>query len=179
MASSMKLSLILFFACILFVQKTLGDVICENLPTNLCSFAIASSGKRCVVETCKNAQGKANYTCKTSEVLVEKLSGYIETDQCVNRCGLLRGSVGISSDAFLSSDFIAHLCTPACYQGCPNIVDLFSNLAASEGISLPTLCQNQMKNHRGMLAILSNGGATAGPVATPLAAAVAPAPSSL
>ncbi|KAK4395485.1 hypothetical protein Sango_1702800 [Sesamum angolense] len=134
-----------------------GDVICENLPTNLCSFAIASSGKRCVLENHKNTQGK---TCKTSEVVVEKLSGYIETDQCVKACGVCRESVGISSDVFLSSEFTAHLCCPACYHNCPNIVDLFFNLAAGEGVSLPALCKNQEENHRSMLAILSHGGVT-------------------
>ncbi|KAL0415512.1 UNVERIFIED_CONTAM: hypothetical protein Slati_3383100 [Sesamum latifolium] len=167
MGSSMKLSLILFFTCSLFVQGTLAHVICENLPTNLCSFAIASSGKRCVLEKCKNTQGK---TCRTSEVVVEKLSGYIETDQCVKACGVCRESVGISSDAFLSSEFTAHLCSPACHQNCPNIIDLFFNLAASEGVSLPTLCKNQEENHQALLAILSRGGVTPGPVAAPLVA---------
>ncbi|KAL0354967.1 UNVERIFIED_CONTAM: hypothetical protein Sradi_3943600 [Sesamum radiatum] len=150
-----------------------ADVICENLPINLCSFAIASSGKRCVLENHKNGQEK---TCKTSEVVVEKLSGYIETDQCVKACGVCRESVEISSDAFLSSEFTAHLCSPACYHNCPNIVNLFFNLAAGEGVSLPALCKNQEEKHREMLAILSSGGVNPGPVAAPL---VAPAPASL
>ncbi|KAL0354966.1 UNVERIFIED_CONTAM: hypothetical protein Sradi_3943500 [Sesamum radiatum] len=150
-----------------------ADVICENLPTNLCSFAIASSGKRCVLENHKNAQEK---TCKTSEVVVEKLFGYIETDQCVKACGVCRDSVEVSSDAFLSSEFTAHLCSPACYHNCPNIVDLFFNLAAGEGVSLPALCKNQEEKHREMLTILSSGGVNPGPVAAPL---VAPAPASL
>ncbi|XP_011073223.1 uncharacterized protein LOC105158246 [Sesamum indicum] len=167
MGSSMKLSLILFFTCSLFVQGTLAYVICENLPVNLCSFAIASSGERCVLESHKNTQEKK---CKSSEVVVEKLSGYIETEQCVKACGVCRESVGISSDVFLSSEFTAHLCSPACYHNCPNIVDLFFNLAASEGVSLPTLCKNQEENHRAMLAILSHDGVTPGPVAAPLAA---------
>ncbi|XP_011073214.1 uncharacterized protein LOC105158237 [Sesamum indicum] len=173
MGCSMKLSLFLFFTCSLFVQRTLADVICENLPTNLCSFAIASSGKRCVLENCKNAQEKK---CKTSEVVVDKLSGYIETDQCVKACGVCRESVGISSDTFLSSEFTARLCSPACYHNCPNIIDLFFNLAAGEGVSLPALCKNQEEKHREMLAILSSGDVIPGPVAAPL---VAPAPASL
>ncbi|KAL0441794.1 UNVERIFIED_CONTAM: hypothetical protein Sradi_0118300 [Sesamum radiatum] len=164
MGFSIKLSLILFFTCSLFVQGTQANVICENLPTNLCSFAVASSGKRCVLESNKNTQEK---TCKTSEVVVEKISGYIETDECVKACGVCRESVGISSEAFLSSKFTAHLCSPACYHKCPNIVDLFFNLAASEGISLPTLCKNQEENHRAMLAISSDGGVIPGPAAAP------------
>ncbi|XP_020551455.1 uncharacterized protein LOC105167590 [Sesamum indicum] len=146
---------------------TKTDVICENLPTKLCSFAVASSGKRCVLENYKNAQGKTDYTCKTSEVVVEKLSGYIETNQCMNACGVHREFIGISSEAFLSSEFTARLCSSACYQNCPNIVDLFFNLAVGEGISLPALCQNQKENHRAILEILSNGGATPDPVAAP------------
>ncbi|KAK4404465.1 hypothetical protein Sango_0815100 [Sesamum angolense] len=139
MGSSMKLSLVLFFTCSLFVQSTLADVICENLPTNLCSFAIASS------------------------------------DQCVKACGVCRESVGVSSDIFLSSKFTCHLCSSACYHNCPNIVNLFFNLAASEGVSLPALCKNQEEKHRVMLAILSSG-VNPGPTAAPL---VAPAPASL
>ncbi|XP_011073209.1 uncharacterized protein LOC105158232 [Sesamum indicum] len=170
MGSSVKLSLLLFFTCSLFVQRTIAeDVICENLSTNLCSFAIASSGKRCVLENHKNAHGK---TCKTSEVVVDKLSGYIETDECVKACGVCRESVGLSSDVFLSSEFTAHLCSPACYHKCPNIVDLFSNLAAGEGVSLPALCKNQEDKHREMLAILSGGGVNPGPAAAPTPASL-------
>ncbi|KAK4418992.1 hypothetical protein Salat_2312000 [Sesamum alatum] len=132
MTSSIKFSLVLFFACSLFVQGTLAEVICENLPMNLCAFAIASTGKRCVLEHTKNNRGEVGYTCKTSEIVVERLSSYTETDQCVNACGLQREFIGLSSDAFLSSEFTAHLCSPACYQNCPNIVDLFFNLAAGE-----------------------------------------------
>ncbi|KAL0347386.1 UNVERIFIED_CONTAM: hypothetical protein Scaly_1754600 [Sesamum calycinum] len=172
MASPTKFSLVIFFACSLFIQGTLAEVICENLPINMCAFAIASSGKRCVLENNKNARGETGFTCKTSEVVVERLSGYLETDQCVNACGLHREFTGQSSDAFISSEFAAHLCSPACYQNCPNIVDLFLNLAAGEGVSLPSLCQNQKENHRAMLTILSNGS----PVGSPLAA---PAPASL
>ncbi|KAL0424552.1 UNVERIFIED_CONTAM: hypothetical protein Sradi_0990000 [Sesamum radiatum] len=120
----------------------------------------------CVGEL-QNAQGKIDYTCKTSKVLVEKLLGYIETDQCVNACGVYCEFKGISSKAFLSSEFAAHLCSPACYQNCPNIVGLFSNFAVDEGVSLPTLRQNQKENHRAILEILSNGGANSGPMAAP------------
>ncbi|KAL0441795.1 UNVERIFIED_CONTAM: hypothetical protein Sradi_0118400 [Sesamum radiatum] len=119
MGSSMKLSLVLFFTCSLFVQRTL--------------------------------------------------------DQCVKACGVCRESVGVSSDVFLSSKFTCHLCSPACYHNCPNIVDLFFNLAAGEGVSLPALCKNQEEKHRAMLAILGSG-VNPGPAAAPL---VAPAPESL
>ncbi|EYU41813.1 hypothetical protein ABFS83_10G024200 [Erythranthe nasuta] len=182
MASSMKSSLILFFASSLFVQGILAELICEDLPANRCSFAIASSGKRCVLENFSDERGTLDYTCKTSEVVVERLSGYIETDECVNACGVDRGFVGISSDAFLTADFTPRLCSPACYQNCPNIVDLYFNLAAGEGVYLPALCQKQKSNpHRAMLELLSSGGGAApGPVAADdLVHAPAYAPASL
>lgn len=158
-SATKKMSLILFFASSLLIQGIIGmqiqmqlfhdlisnlklnliefsdagELICDNLPTNLCSFAIASSGKRCVLENYRNDDGSVEYTCKTSEVMVERMAGYIETDQCVKACGVDRGFVGISSDAFLTPDFTARLCSPSCYQNCPNIVDLYFNLAAGEG----------------------------------------------
>lgn len=66
-------------------------------------------------------------------MVVEKMADYIETDACVKACGVDRNSVGISSDALLEPQFTAKLCSPACYQNCPNIVDLYFNLAAGEG----------------------------------------------
>ncbi|KAL3826071.1 hypothetical protein ACJIZ3_022100 [Penstemon smallii] len=163
MASSTKLSsLILFFACSLFIQGTLASIICEKLPASLCSFAIGSSGKRCVLENFKNEEGNLGYTCKTSEVVVEKLVGYIETDQCVSACGVDRDSVGISSDAFLTPEFTGSLCSSACYQNCPNIVDLYFNLAAGEGVFLPLLCEKHKSSpHRAMLELMSSSGGAA------------------
>ncbi|KAL3839451.1 hypothetical protein ACJIZ3_024042 [Penstemon smallii] len=160
MSSSIKFSLILFCACSLFIQETLaGEVICENLPENLCSFAIASSGVRCVLENYKNEDGNLGYTCKSSEVVVERFAGHIETDECVSACGVDRGFVGISSDAFLAPEFTSSLCSQACYQNCPNIVDLYFDLAAGEGVFLPTLCERQKSSpHRAMLELLSSSG---------------------
>ncbi|GFP86268.1 hypothetical protein PHJA_000770600 [Phtheirospermum japonicum] len=178
MVSSTKMSLIIFFASSLFFQGTLAEVICESLPTNLCSFSIASSGKRCVLENYMNEQsGNLDYTCKTSEVVVERLSGHIESDQCVSSCGVDRQFVGISSDAFLSAGFSARLCSPACYQNCPNIVDLYFNLAAGEGVYLPALCDKQKANpHRAMLELISSSGDVAsGPVSSAELVADAPA----
>ena len=64
------------------------------------------------------------------------MADYIETDACVKACGVDRNSVGISSDALLEPQFTGKLCSPACYQNCPNIVDLYFNLAAGEGMIL-------------------------------------------
>lgn len=108
---------------------------CEELPLDVCAFAIASSGKRCLLETSAGAykDGKVEYQCRTSEVVVERMSEYIENDQCVKACGVDRSSVGISSDSLMESQLTAKLCSQDCYNNCPNIVDLYFNLAAGEG----------------------------------------------
>ncbi|XP_009627921.1 uncharacterized protein LOC107802210 [Nicotiana tabacum] len=165
MASHMKhSSIILFFACTLFLRGALGEIICENLPTNVCSFSIASSGKRCLLENSENKDGKMEYQCKTSEVVVGNMAEYIETDECVNACGVDRNSVGISSDSLLEPQFTAKLCSPPCYQNCPNVVDLYFNLAAGEGVYLPDLCNKQRSSpHRAMIELLSSGAAIDAP----------------
>ncbi|XP_019188002.1 PREDICTED: uncharacterized protein LOC109182316 [Ipomoea nil] len=188
--ASFKPSLILFFACSLFVQATLGEIICEELPTNVCAFSIASSGKRCLLENSAASDGKVEYQCKTSDVMVAKMAEYIETDQCVGDCGVDRNSVGISSDSLLEPEFTAKLCSSACHQNCPNIIDLYFNLAAGEGVYLPELCDKQRSNPRRAMAELSSSGAAAvspatseslvadAPESSP-ALAPAPAPASL
>ncbi|KAH6798394.1 hypothetical protein C2S51_034878 [Perilla frutescens var. frutescens] len=178
MASSMKSCLIMFFACSFFIQAALAEVICENLPENLCAFAVASSGKRCVLENFKNEDASGTeYTCSTSEVVVEKLAGHLESDQCVAACGVDRRFVGISSDAFMTPEFISSLCSPPCYQNCPNIVDLYFDLAAGEGVFLPLLCEKQKSNpHRAMLELLSSGGAALATADDSFSPAPAPSP---
>ncbi|GER54402.1 NtEIG-E80 protein [Striga asiatica] len=162
MASSQKMPLILILTCSLLLQGALGEVICDSLPADLCSFAVASSGKRCTLETYLSVGGSTGYTCTSSEVVVERFYGHIESDECVAACGVDRWSVGISSDAFLAGDFAGRLCSPTCYQSCPNIVDLYFNLAAGEGVHLPTLCKRQKSNpRRAMWEPFSSGGGVA------------------
>lgn len=103
------------------------------MPKDRCAFAIASSGKRCLLETYASRAGFIEYQCKTSNVIVEKLSGHIETDECVNACGVDRKTVGISSDSLMEPHFTTKLCSTACFQNCPNLADLYFNLAAGEG----------------------------------------------
>ena len=117
-----------------------AELVCEDLPKGVCAFSIASSGKRCLLETSVAGDGSVEYQCRTSEVVVERMAEYIETDQCVQACGVDRNSVGISSDALLEPQFTAKLCSPACYQKCPNIVDLYFNLAAGEGKNSTPIC---------------------------------------
>ncbi|PON90171.1 PAR [Trema orientale] len=181
MAFSTKLPLALFLSS-LFIHAALGEIVCEELPLDVCAFSIASSGKRCLLETSAGAakDGGVEYQCRTSEVVVERMSEYIETDQCVKACGVDRSSVGISSDSLMEPQFTSMICSQDCYQNCPNIVDLYFNLAAGEGVFLPDLCEKQRYNpHRAMIELLSSGAAPgpvaieAGLVATP---ASAPAP---
>ncbi|XP_031093176.1 uncharacterized protein LOC115997896 [Ipomoea triloba] len=153
--------MILFFVGSLFLQGALGDITCEYLPANVCSFAISSSGKRCLLENSVTNEGnKVEYQCKTSEVVVGSSVGeHIETDECVEACGLDRKSVGLSSDSLLESSFTAKLCSSSCYQNCPNVVDLYFNLAAGEGVYLPDLCEKQRSHtRRDMIELKSSNG---------------------
>lgn len=61
------------------------------------------------------------------------MAEYIETDQCAKACGVDRKSLGISSDTLLDPYFLNRLCSPACYEKCPNIVELYFNMAQGEG----------------------------------------------
>ncbi|KAL5981510.1 hypothetical protein ACLOJK_015572 [Asimina triloba] len=120
----------------------LGSIMCEKLNSSTCAFAVSWSGTRCVLEkhvTNKGADQK--YTCGPSEIEANGLKDWIESDECVEACGVDRKNLGISSDSLLESHFTQKLCSPSCYDNCPNIVDLYSNLAAGEGVFLPQLCQ--------------------------------------
>jgi hypothetical protein len=110
-----------------------GGITCENLDQDMCAFAVASTGKRCVLEKHVKRSGEEAYTCRTSAIVADKLKDLVETDQCIKACGLDRKTLGISSDSLLESSFTQKLCSPQCYQSCPNIVDLYFNLAAGEG----------------------------------------------
>ncbi|KAG2286969.1 hypothetical protein Bca52824_046573 [Brassica carinata] len=152
------------------------EIICENLPTSMCAFSISATGKRCLLETA-NVAGE--YTCRNSAVEVEGIVNHVESDECVAACGVDRKTVGISSDAMMEPGFAAKLCSPACFDYCPNILDLYFNLAAGEGAFLPDLCDAQRTNpHRSMMEMFSSGGApepAPGPVSDSSAPALAPA----
>ncbi|XP_072955090.1 uncharacterized protein [Typha angustifolia] len=164
MASSSKiaLSLVLSLSLSLFFPSALGGVICEDLPQKLCAFSISSTSRRCVLESVPHERGTAEYQCHTSDVVVAKMSNWIESDECVKACGVYRSTVGISSDALLEPQFMAKLCSDACYKNCPNIVDLYFNLAAGEGVFLPELCKISFTNpHRSMKEVGSGAPAPA------------------
>ncbi|KAJ4951974.1 hypothetical protein NE237_028806 [Protea cynaroides] len=159
-AFSLKALVCMALALTLCVQTTLGEgkIKCEQLEKDKCAFAVSSEGKRCVLEKSLRRSGEEVYTCRTSEIEAENLKDWIETDQCIEACGLDRNSLGISSDSLVESRFTHKLCSSHCYHCCPNVVDLFFNLAAGEGLFLPKLCEAQGTNtRRAMSEIRSSG----------------------
>ncbi|KAJ7243872.1 hypothetical protein O6H91_09G092400 [Diphasiastrum complanatum] len=122
------------------VLRALANVECEELPIEDCAFAVSSTGARCVLEKYAIRDGDFIYDCQTSVIMAERNIEWIETDECINACGLERMAVGLSTDGLLDPKFAARFCEPACQNSCPNIIDLFTKLAAGEGIYLPNLC---------------------------------------
>lgn len=109
-----------------------GEIICEELSNEVCAFSISSSGKRCLLENVETKKGVESQ-CTTSDVIVATMAEHIETDACVDACGIDRTIIGISSDLLLEPQFTAKLCSAYCYNNCPNIIDLYFNLATGEG----------------------------------------------
>lgn len=111
-----------------------GEITCEKLDRSKCAFAVASSGLRCVLEKRARSGGEEEYSCRNSGVAAGGVAGWIETNECVEACGLDRDTVGISSDYIFNSRFTRRLCSSGCYHNCPNVVDLYNNVATGEGI---------------------------------------------
>ncbi|KAB8481991.1 hypothetical protein FH972_025350 [Carpinus fangiana] len=86
---SFKTLALLALALALCVQGTLGGIACENLDQDTCAFAVASTGKRCVLEKHVKRSGEEAYTCRTSEIVADKLKDLVETDQCIKACVFL------------------------------------------------------------------------------------------
>lgn len=133
------------------LQGVLGAIRCEELPMEVCAFSVSSSGARCVLEKSIMRDGSAVYECQSSVVMAEKMIEWIETDECLSACGVDRMAVGISTDSLVEAGFTRKLCSPDCYSKCPNIVDLYFNLAAGEGIYLPRLCEAHRTRSRRMM----------------------------
>ncbi|KAJ3668903.1 hypothetical protein LUZ60_010853 [Juncus effusus] len=168
-SSTMIIALPLFIAISLLLPSAFAGVICEELPQDLCAFSISSSGMRCILESPTNAGSK--YHCGTSEVVVADMADWIETDACVRACGVDRHTVGISSDALLERNFREMICSDACYKNCPNIVDLYSNLASGEGVKLSEICKS-VNSSRDRIMLESAGAYAYAPTPAP-----APSPS--
>lgn len=163
MASSNRLiaSAFIALALALCVQTAHGNIACEDLKEDSCAYAVSSSGKRCVLEKHVRRSGEEKFTCRASEIDADKLKDWIETDQCIKACGLDRHALGISSDSLLEPQFTQKLCSPPCYRSCPNIVDLYFNLAAGEGVYLPKLCEGQKAHARREMAEIKSSGIVA------------------
>ncbi|CAM8930588.1 unnamed protein product [Rhodiola kirilowii] len=141
-----------------------GEIVCEKLCKHKCAFAISSSGDRCILEKQVRRTGEDKYVCKTSDIQASGLKNWIETNECVEACGLERTSLGISSDSLLESSFTGKLCSTQCHNNCPNIVDLYFNLAAGEGVFLPKLCEQRGETaRRRMTEMKSSGFVAPGP----------------
>ncbi|KAF8380253.1 hypothetical protein HHK36_027737 [Tetracentron sinense] len=158
---SFKTLAILAFALFQSVQGTLGGINCEHLNKESCAFAVSSGGTRCVLEKQVRRSGEEVYTCGASRIEAGNLKDWIETDQCVEACGVDRNSLGISTDSLLDSQFTQKLCSTGCYNSCSNIVDLYFNLAAGEGVFLPKLCEAQGANARRIMAEIHSSGSVA------------------
>ncbi|XP_027110309.1 uncharacterized protein LOC113762485 [Coffea eugenioides] len=160
-SSSLIVFAFIALACALCVQSTSGNIACEDLKEDSCAYAVSSSGKRCVLEKHVRRSGEEKYTCRASDIEAEKLKDWIETDKCIEACGVDRHALGISSDSLLEPQFTHKLCSSACYRSCPNIVDLYFNLAAGEGVYLPKLCEAQRGHGRREMAEIKSSGMVA------------------
>ncbi|ONK62014.1 uncharacterized protein A4U43_C08F35910 [Asparagus officinalis] len=162
-----SMPLVLTFSLFLFIPSTCASVICEDLPQDQCAFAVSLSSKRCVLESYRRDDGRTEYKCQTSEIGVGRIFDHVESDQCIRDCGVERNSVGISSDALLEPQFLDRLCSPECFQHCANIIDLYYNLAAGEGIQLPDLCHVRWSDPNQAMTQLRSSGAAPGPFPSP------------
>eukprot|EP01018_Ginkgo_biloba_P033345 Gb_20186 [translate_table: standard] len=146
-----------FLFMLLGLRGVQSAIQCEQLPLDVCAFSVSSGGNRCVLEKSVTKDGTLQFQCQSSVVMAETLIEWIESDECINACGLERMSVGMSSDSLLEAEFANKLCSSQCQNHCPNIVDLYLNLAAGEGVYLPSLCEAQRSRSRRSIAeILKN-----------------------
>ncbi|EES18328.1 hypothetical protein BDA96_09G166600 [Sorghum bicolor] len=165
MASSATFAILLVIA--IAVQSARGgQLACEELPPDVCAFAVSSAGRRCVLE--RTPEGA--HRCQTSAVSGARgLAGWVETDACVRACGVDRAALGLPVASAAAEDrrSFRALCSSACRDGCPNVVHLYATVAAAEGMSLPALCeaQNRAGNRRMMTGMAPLGAPVAAPEA--------------
>ncbi|KAL4346498.1 hypothetical protein GQ457_17G025330 [Hibiscus cannabinus] len=141
-----------------------------------CAYAVASTGKRCVLEKHVKRGGEEEYTCRTSEIEADKIRNWIETDDALKPAA----STGTHSASrrIRSSSLASRKCSVRlnATTAAPNIIDLYFNLAAGEGVFLPKLCEVKQGNvRRGMSEIRSSGLVAPGPIGSVKFMEVAPA----
>eukprot|EP00253_Pinus_taeda_P022330 PITA_22330 len=163
------------------LQVSYGVIICEKLPVEVCAFSVSSSGARCLLEKSILRDGSLQYECQRSDVMAENMNELIETEECMNACGVERMTVGLSTDTLEERGFIKNLCSPRCYNNCPNIIDLYYNLAAGEGVYLPRVCEAHRSGDRRMTSeFISPAVAPVAPIIfgnPPISPVMAPSPS--
>ncbi|ERM95083.1 hypothetical protein AMTRI_Chr07g30580 [Amborella trichopoda] len=181
--AALRTSVAMLMMLVVTIQHTsaTAKIVCEQLHKDKCAFSVSSSGTRCVLEQRMTHSTSTEYECKASEIAAAHLSNWIETDKCLEACGLNRNMVGISSDFLLEPQFVKKLCATQCYHGCPNILNLYFNLAAGEGVYLPKLCEAQRASSRRAMAEIRSSGLAAAPEASipaEIQGALPPLPSS-
>ena len=129
-----------------------GGIVCEKLPAEICAFSVSSSGARCVLQKSMLKDGNPHYECQTSEIIVEiTINELTQTEECIKNCGVERMTVGMSAESLAESVFTEKLCSPRCYNKCPNIIDFYFNVAAGKGVYLPRLCEAHRSGDRRMI----------------------------
>ncbi|KAL2651671.1 hypothetical protein R1flu_019799 [Riccia fluitans] len=129
-------------------QQIESKLQCHMLPIDHCAFAVDSDGDRCVLESIITDNVITAYICQKSVIPVgaECPVEYVETDECIMACGAERLTVGFSTDAFTTTGFTSKLCSTQCREGCPNLVDLYSNIIAGEGTTIAELCSEHRRS---------------------------------
>lgn len=162
---------------VLSLPGVLGGMSCEQLPIQVCAFSVSSSGARCVLEKSVLTDGDVQYECQSSDIIAEEIREWIETEECIVACGVERLAVGMSTDSLVEGGFTKKLCSANCYNSCPNILQLYFNLAAGEGIYLPRLCEAHTSGDRRMMSeVLSESKSSVTAEAIVDIDALAPAP---
>ncbi|CAL1402176.1 unnamed protein product [Linum trigynum] len=148
-AALLKMITLFALSSLLILNGAIGDLICEELPVELCAYSISDTGKRCVLENYLARKGMRH--ASTTAALTETVS-----------------AIASSSDYLLSPNFVAKLCSQPCFSYCPNILDLYSNLAQAEGMNLHDICIRGNAVSRSALYILpkSSGGVDGGAAGT-------------
>ncbi|PPS03467.1 hypothetical protein GOBAR_AA17219 [Gossypium barbadense] len=127
-----------------------------------CTYPVSSAGKRCVLEKHVKRSGKDEFTCQTSEIEDDKISNWIEIDQCVKACGLGRKCFGILSDSLLKSRF-TQMFAPLSATIADPTSPTFTSISPREKVTsfnsvfLPKLCEAPGANtQRGLAEIRSS-----------------------
>lgn len=105
------------------------------MPTKICALLISSQGKQCLLEK-SNVTG--DFYCRTSDMDANEFTNHEETDECIAACGVDRKTIDISPEALKELTLVSKLCSPSCYDFCPNIVAFhFDHILNSGTIILP------------------------------------------